>query len=1256
MSELFPSRRRVVGGGAAGLGGLVNFVGAGRTVDAGPAIAEVGNVIQSYADVHFNKVADEKLNSFTSEVLNAANTFNYKNDASEFGASYQDKIAAMATGMPAIQANQFTANAQKVLTRAQSTLIAQAYQKDVEDQKANDIKELSDIIIGIPQAIQDTSESFGVFETEVALGDAVSPDSVYDGAFSARENFEISVEGMMDSIDIVMDSINNKLEQMEASGLYVGDQDVLDKYKSSALRQVSSFIADGFISSLGDQDLLEAGESAIRNVLPETLKDLNEYYSQLSVTDQRAFNGDLVRSIKSQLQHNKNLNDAVNTELTAKISEFKALASTARLDFDSFSFKDTMQDISNAIIAANQSGLPDVAKKLNDILLSEAKDFSEQEQKNLVAAYGINTQIKNLATIMQLTGSNRKQIFERIETLKNTFGKVNSKGEIQDFIAFEKALEQDFVSLNKTFTLNEKVSTDEKALMSLQLNTTKVGNQVALLPIDIQEKYYAMISEVVSSSNMNTKDRAETLNKISVFLEDTYKNYRSMREVYDTAEIGSAAHRKSVTSLFEKIVGQRFDQGDLPNLFAAVLEPSKTNTLQKTLERDSSYDFARDEELDDQIKKEEALRRGFTFLKEELDAGKPSDLITTAIKNAYFSPLPATPEEQELQVQNVMQLAQGLYQLYGDKTMFEERPGAVSKFKGLSPGEEAFARSLITAVSRNQSDNQFRNILSNKGTIAKLEEDELKTRINDAMAEIDVSTINLQDPLKSMVLSGDPDIDASSEGKVPAYFRSEMRQILVSAPNASAKVLADMAMRNAYRDGLRFSRLGLPFNIAEIDNAQRYSFMPPDGVYVGFVKKFEEFALEQIAAQADIPEEVTFFSRGATGDRRKNGRNLSLKEIRMGVNVFFHKIESSPNERPLYHVYAKTKSGLMGALKRKDGSKVVIDYNDKFRGDEAIQSQKRKNEVFREAARQRNLDLFDNTLSKLSPRKAAKIIADETTEESLNVPPPKNELEYSRYTTANPPPMEFKPDESVVDQLSPEEYPDFDAEGLPLEELGDFDASPLPPEETADFDASPASPAKQVNVEKFKTNLSFTPPPPGRNAYSMPPLVQLTQSERQNLETPKASGFDTVDSAARVVDAVFGGGEFLRRIAFVESDYGVNKATFSRTDRGIWQISPVGLKEVKRNTSALRDARKRVSEVFGIDVMQLEKEDMDKPLQNAIVARLFLHSKSNGAALPTTLDAQAQFWKRFYNTSAGKGTVKGFLRRVLESQQSDELQ
>jgi hypothetical protein len=359
----------------------------------------------------------------------------------------------------------------------------------------------------------------------------------------------------------------------------------------------------------------------------------------------------------------------------------------------------------------------------------------------------------------------------------------------------------------------------------------------------------------------------------------------------------------------------------------------------------------------------------------------------------------------------------------------------------------------------------------------------------------------------------------------------------------------------------------------------------------------------------------------------------------MGDNVFFHKIESSPNERPLYHVYAKTKSGLMGALKRKDGSKVVIDYNDKFQGDRAIQSQEKKNKAFREAARQRNLDLFDNTLSKLSPRKAARIIADETTEESLNVPPPENELEYSRYTTANPPPMEFKPDESVVDQLSPEEYPDFDAEGLPLEELGDFDA----PEETAD-------------VEKLKTNLSFTPPPPGRNAYSMPPLVQLIQSERQNLETPKASGFDTVDSAARVVDAVFGGGEFLRRIAFVESDYGVNKATFSRTDRGIWQISPEGLEEVKRNTSALRDARKRVSEVFGIDVMQLEKEDMDKPLQNAIVARLFLHSKSNGAALPTTLDAQAQFWKRFYNTSAGKGTVEGFLRRVLESQQSDELQ
>lgn len=88
------------------------------------------------------------------------------------------------------------------------------------------------------------------------------------------------------------------------------------------------------------------------------------------------------------------------------------------------------------------------------------------------------------------------------------------------------------------------------------------------------------------------------------------------------------------------------------------------------------------------------------------------------------------------------------------------------------------------------------------------------------------------------------------------------------------------------------------------------------------------------------------------------------------------------------------------------------------------------------------------------------------------------------------------------------------------------------------------------------------------------------------------------------------------------------------------------MSEVKRNTAVLRKARKIVQEVFGINVMQLEREDMDKPLQNAIVARLFLHSKVRAGYCQPNLMLKQTFGKNTTTQPKAKAPLKDLLAEL----------
>jgi len=79
----------------------------------------------------------------------------------------------------------------------------------------------------------------------------------------------------------------------------------------------------------------------------------------------------------------------------------------------------------------------------------------------------------------------------------------------------------------------------------------------------------------------------------------------------------------------------------------------------------------------------------------------------------------------------------------------------------------------------------------------------------------------------------------------------------------------------------------------------------------------------------------------------------------------------------------------------------------------------------------------------------------------------------------------------------------------------------------------------------------------------------------------------------------------------------------------------------------LRKYWDQIKAKLGIDWTNTRWEDLEKPLYSGLAARLYLARIS--APIPSALEAQAQYWKTHYNTSAGKGTKEKFVEDVKQA-------
>ena len=94
------------------------------------------------------------------------------------------------------------------------------------------------------------------------------------------------------------------------------------------------------------------------------------------------------------------------------------------------------------------------------------------------------------------------------------------------------------------------------------------------------------------------------------------------------------------------------------------------------------------------------------------------------------------------------------------------------------------------------------------------------------------------------------------------------------------------------------------------------------------------------------------------------------------------------------------------------------------------------------------------------------------------------------------------------------------------------------------------------------------------------------------------------------------------------------------------QVDEIGYDETVKQ-KGLKQYWDQIKAKLGIDWTETEWKDLEKPLYSGLAARLYLARIS--APIPSDLTSQAQYWKTYYNTSAGKGTVQKFINDVKQA-------
>lgn len=115
---------------------------------------------------------------------------------------------------------------------------------------------------------------------------------------------------------------------------------------------------------------------------------------------------------------------------------------------------------------------------------------------------------------------------------------------------------------------------------------------------------------------------------------------------------------------------------------------------------------------------------------------------------------------------------------------------------------------------------------------------------------------------------------------------------------------------------------------------------------------------------------------------------------------------------------------------------------------------------------------------------------------------------------------------------------------------------------------------------------------------------------------------------------------FLKEISMAETHGGTYWDTTKYAGMGITQIDKIGFKDTVKRTS--EKGKTIILEKFGIDLDLCEWVELrHNPILCFIITRLFIMLRPN--KIPPLIEDRAAYWKKWYNTTAGKGTIEHYI-------------
>ena len=122
--------------------------------------------------------------------------------------------------------------------------------------------------------------------------------------------------------------------------------------------------------------------------------------------------------------------------------------------------------------------------------------------------------------------------------------------------------------------------------------------------------------------------------------------------------------------------------------------------------------------------------------------------------------------------------------------------------------------------------------------------------------------------------------------------------------------------------------------------------------------------------------------------------------------------------------------------------------------------------------------------------------------------------------------------------------------------------------------------------------------------------------------------------------------DLLWETAAAETDLGDAIDNTWSTGVGLFQFDPVAFNDVKERTP--KHIKDLIREHWGIDLDRATINDLRwSPLVSTIFARL--KYRLIPEEIPTTIEERAEYWKKYYNSQLGAGTVEHYIRSAIRA-------